>query len=114
MHAEAPAHPGEDVRPGGQPGRQTVDRGLLPAIHHPADAPLGVDPVQAAILPAGVLRTQLVFSFHALEMPIDIIRRSNSCSHELILLLFKKSTTENTENTENFHIITPWARCTPW
>jgi len=93
MHAEAPAQPGEDVRPSRQPVWQAVYRGLLTAIHHSADAPLGIDSVQAAILPAGVLRTHLVFSFQALEMPIDIIRWSNRCSHELILLLFKKSTT---------------------
>jgi hypothetical protein len=101
VHAETPTHPGEDMCPGGQPGWQAIDGTFLFAIHHPADVPLGIDPVQAAILPAGVFGTQLVLGFQALEMPVDIIRRSYCFCHGLILLRNGEHiTAEIAENAE--------------
>lgn len=83
---ETPAHPGENVCPGGQPSRQAINRGFLPAIRNSADAPLLVNPVQAAILPAGVLRPNLTIGLQAPEMPVNIIRWSYISSHSFIVL----------------------------
>jgi len=86
VHVKTPTHPGEHMRPSGQPGWQTVDGGFFPAIHHPADAPLGVDPVQAAIFVAGILCPNLVLGLHPPELPVNIIGRANVGTHKVILL----------------------------
>jgi hypothetical protein len=69
-----------------QSGWQTVDGGFLPAIHHPADTPLEVNPIQAAILMTGVLCPNLVLGLHPPEVPVNIIGRANIIAHGIILL----------------------------
>ena len=86
MHAEAPAHPGEHVRPGGQAGRQAIDRGLLAAIHHPVDAPVGQHAVQEAVLLADKFGPYLFFGFQATEMPVNIIGRTDIAAHMAIVI----------------------------
>jgi hypothetical protein len=41
--------------PSRQPGWQAIDGGLIYAIHHTADTPVKVDPVQATILMTDIL-----------------------------------------------------------
>jgi hypothetical protein len=86
MHVETPPHTSENVRPRWQPGRQAVDRGFLPSVHNSADATFRIDPIQEAILVAGVLRPNLIMGFKPPEVPINIIWRTNIRSHGLILL----------------------------
>ena len=69
--------------PAGKPGRQAVDRVALNAVYHPADAPLGGHPVQAAILSAGIFGTHLTIGLQAPEMPVNIIRWSKTGTHIL-------------------------------
>ena len=86
MHVETPTYTREDMCPSRQPGWQSVDGGFFPALHHPADAPLRINPVQASIFVAGVLSPNLGIGFHAPEVPINIVRRANIGTHGVILL----------------------------
>ena len=81
VHAETPPDTRKHVCPSGQPGRQTVDRVVLNAVHHLADVSLGIPPVQAAILPAVIFGTHLKISLQAPEVPVNIIRWSNVVAH---------------------------------
>jgi hypothetical protein len=86
MHAKAPPDASEHMCPSGESDRQAINGGLIPAILHPADAALEVDPVQATILVTYVLSPDLVLGFEAPEVPVDIIRGTQVCTHRLILL----------------------------
>jgi len=86
---------------GRQSGRQAIDGDLLETIHHPADAAFGVDPVQAAILPAGVFRTNLIGSLKTPEMPVDVVGGADIGAHGIILLRNKNpATTEHLGHRE--------------
>jgi hypothetical protein len=59
---------------------------LLDTINYLADTTLWIDPVQAAIFPAGILCAYLIFGLQPLEMPVNIVRWTEVRSHEIILL----------------------------
>ncbi len=81
VHPETPPNACKHVSPGWQFGWQAVDRVMLDAVHHLAYAPLGIHPVQAAILPAGIFSAHLKISLQAPEVPINIIGGSNVGAH---------------------------------
>jgi hypothetical protein len=78
---KTPSYTGEHVRSCGQTVRKAIDRFDLTSIHNTADSTLAVYPVEAAIFVAGIVCTHLVLRFHAPEVPINVIRRSNILSH---------------------------------
>lgn len=83
---KAPTHTGEHVCPGGQAGWQAIDGGLLAAIHHPVNAPVGQHPVQVAVFVADVFSANLLVGLQAAEMPVNIIGGADIGAHIVIVL----------------------------
>jgi hypothetical protein len=60
MHVETPTHTGQHVRASDVPSVQAINGGLLTAIHNPADTPIYIDTIQAAIFQAGIFSSHLI------------------------------------------------------